>query len=213
MILLSPDEISFPNPRTYATENDIIAVGGDLSVDRVHFAYKLGIFPWYEPGEEILWWCPDPRCVLFPENLKISKSMRKVFRDEVFTFTENKCFSEVMENCQKIERKNEDGTWISEEFLKTYNELHLLGIAKSVEVWQNDVLVGGFYGLIINNVFCGESMFAHVSNASKAGFIYFVEKYKDSFTLIDCQIVTEHLVSLGATTISKKDYLDILAEQ
>lgn len=213
MILLSPDEISFPNPKIYATENDIIAVGGDLSVDRVHFAYQLGIFPWYEPGEEILWWCPDPRCVLFPDHLKISKSMRKVFRDEVFTFTENECFSAVMENCQKIDRKNEDGTWISEEFLKTYNELHFLGIAKSVEVWQNDVLVGGFYGLIINNVFCGESMFAHVSNASKAGFIYFVEKYKNSFTLIDCQIVTDHLVSLGATTISKKDYLDILSEQ
>ena len=198
MIRLSPDEISFPDPRLYHSENDIIALGGDLSVERVLFAYQLGIFPWYEPSEEILWWCPDPRCVLFPDNLKISKSMRKILRDEVFTFTENSCFYEVMENCQKIDRKNEDGTWISEDFLKTYNQLHLIGIAKSIEVWQNGTLVGGFYGLIINNVFCGESMFAHVNNASKAGFIYFVEKYKNTFTLIDCQIVTKHLVSLGA---------------
>lgn len=210
MIRLLPDEISFPDPRLNHPGDDILAIGGDLSVDRVLFAYECGIFPWFEPGEEILWWCPDPRCVLFPENLKISKSMRKIFRDEVFTFTENECFYEVMENCRKITRKNEEGTWITEDFLKTYNHLHLMGIAKSVEVWQDEILVGGFYGLIINNVFCGESMFSHVSNASKAGFIYFVEKYKHKFNLIDCQVVTEHLMSLGATVISKMDYLEIL---
>lgn len=210
MIRLSPDEITFPDPRLYNPENGIVAIGGDLSVERVLFAYELGIFPWYEPGEDILWWSPEPRCVLFPKDLKISKSMRKVFRDEVFTFTENHCFVNVMENCQNMDRKNEDGTWITEEFIDTYNELHLMGIAKSVEVWQNEELVGGFYGLIVNNVFCGESMFAKVSNASKAGFIYFVEKYKSVFNLIDCQVVTSHLLSLGATTISKLEYLDIL---
>ncbi|MFC6269647.1 leucyl/phenylalanyl-tRNA--protein transferase [Frigoriflavimonas asaccharolytica] len=210
MIRLSPDEISFPDPRAYNPDEGIIALGGDLSTERVLFAYECGLFPWYNPTEEILWWCPDPRCVLFPQDLKISKSMRKVFRDGVFTFTENQCFYEVMENCQKIKRKDEDGTWISSDFLKTYHDLHLMGIAKSVEVWQNGALVGGFYGLIINKIFCGESMFAHVSNASKAGFIYFVEKYKDVFSLIDCQVKTNHLVSLGATEISKIEYLDNL---
>lgn len=210
MIRLSSDEISFPDPRLNHPENDIMAIGGDLNVERVLFAYECGIFPWFEPGEEILWWSPDPRCVLFPENLKISKSMRKVFRDEVFTFTENHCFYEVMLNCKNISRNHEDGTWITDDFIKTYTDLHLMGIAKSVEVWQNGELVGGFYGLVINNVFCGESMFAQVSNASKAGFIYFVEKYKNTFHLIDCQVTTSHLVSLGATVISKMDYLDIL---
>jgi leucyl/phenylalanyl-tRNA--protein transferase len=189
-----------------------MAIGGDLSLERVLFAYQIGIFPWYNPDQEILWWCPDPRFVLFPKDLKISKSMKKNFRDEVFTFTEDQCFTEVMENCQQITRKEEDGTWISEDFIQTYTKLHLMGIAKSIEVWKNGELVGGFYGVIINKVFCGESMFAHVSNASKAGFIYFVEKYKNVFSLIDCQIHTLHLESLGAISISKHEYLDILDE-
>lgn len=210
MIRLSPLEISFPDPYTYNPPEGLLAIGGDLSVDRVLFAYELGIFPWYNPDEEILWWCPDPRCVLFPKDLKISKSMRKILRDEVFTFTENECFYQVMKKCQETKRKNEEGTWITEDFLATYSALHLMGIAKSVEVWKEGQLVGGFYGLIINGVFCGESMFAAVSNASKAGFIYFVSKYKDVYKLIDCQVVTEHLLSLGATTIPKQNYLDIL---
>jgi leucyl/phenylalanyl-tRNA--protein transferase len=212
MIRLSSLEISFPDPRKYDPEDGLMAIGGDLSLERVLFAYQIGIFPWYNPDQEILWWCPDPRFVLFPKDLKISKSMKKNFRDEVFTFTEDQCFTEVMENCQQITRKEEDGTWISEDFIQTYTKLHLMGIAKSIEVWKNGELVGGFYGVIINKVFCGESMFAHVSNASKAGFIYFVEKYKNVFSLIDCQIHTLHLESLGAISISKHEYLDILDE-
>ncbi len=212
MIRLSSLEISFPDPRKYDPEDGLMAIGGDLSLERVLFAYQIGIFPWYNPDQEILWWCPNPRFVLFPKDLKISKSMKKIFRDEVFTFTEDQCFTEVMENCQQITRKEEDGTWISEDFIQTYTKLHLMGITKSIEVWKNGELVGGFYGVIINKVFCGESMFAHVSNASKAGFIYFVEKYKNVFSLIDCQIHTLHLESLGAISISKHEYLDFLDE-
>jgi len=136
--------------------------------------------------------------------------MRKILRDEVFSFTENKCFREVIEECQKTFRKEQDGTWISDELINSFVELHHLGIAKSIEVWQNEELVGGFYGIQIGHVFCGESMFAKVSNASKAGFINFIQNNKENLELIDCQIFSEHLESLGAKMISKKDYLTIL---
>ncbi|KEY18117.1 leucyl/phenylalanyl-tRNA--protein transferase [Kaistella antarctica] len=210
MILLNPNEISFPDPALLESDSGIIAVGGDLSVERLYFAYQLGLFPWYNPAEEILWWCPDPRFVLFPKDLKISKSMRKVLRDEVFTFTENKCFRKVIEECQNTFRKDQDGTWLSEELVVSIVKLHEAGIAKSIEVWQNEDLVGGFYGIQIGKVFCGESMFSKVSNASKAGFIQFIQSQKEGLELIDCQIHSEHLESLGATMISKKDYLKIL---
>ena len=188
-------------------------MGGDLSPQRLYFAYQLGIFPWYNPGEEILWWCPDPRFVLLPKDLKISKSMRKIMRDEVFTFTENKDFREVIEACKNTFRKDQEGTWLSEELVSSIMQLHEAGIAKSIEVWQNEKLVGGFYGMQIGKVFCGESMFTKVSNASKAGFIHFIQSQKENLDLIDCQIHSEHLESLGAAMISKKDYLKILKQQ
>ena len=210
MILLDSNEISFPDPNLLESESGIMAVGGDLSPERLYFAYQLGLFPWYNPGEEILWWCPDPRFVLFPKDLKVSKSMRKIMRDEVFTFTENKCFREVIEECKDTFRKDQDGTWLSDELVNSIVKLHEAGIAKSIEVWQNGELVGGFYGIQIGKIFCGESMFAKVSNASKAGFIYFIQSQKENLELIDCQIHSEHLESLGATMISKKDYLNRL---
>ncbi len=210
MILLDFNEISFPDPNLLESESGIMAIGGDLSPERLHFAYQLGLFPWYNPGEEILWWCPDPRFVLFPKDLKISKSMRKIMRDEVFTFTENKCFREVIEECKDTVRKGQDGTWLSEELVNSIVKLNEAGIAKSIEVWQNNKLVGGFYGIQIGKIFCGESMFAKVSNASKAGFIHFIQSQKENLELIDCQIHSEHLESLGATMISKKDYLNRL---
>ena len=210
MILLNPNEISFPDPALLESDSGIIAVGGDLSVERLYFAYQLGLFPWYNPGEEILWWCPDPRFVLFPKDLKVSKSMRKVLRDEVFTFTENKCFRKVIEECKNTFRKDQDGTWLSDELVNSIVKLHEAGIAKSIEVWQNEDLVGGFYGIQIGKVFCGESMFSKVSNASKAGFIHFVQSNQEVLELVDCQIHSDHLESLGAKMISKKDYLTIL---
>lgn len=210
MIALDPNEISFPDPKLYHPEDGLMAYGGDLSPERIWFAYQLGIFPWFNPEDEILWWCPDPRFVLFPKELKISKSMKKILRDDVFTFTENKCFEKVIKNCAKINRKDQNGTWLTEEMIKSYTQLHLFGKAKSIEVWQNNELVGGLYGLDLGNVFCGESMFAKVSNASKAGFIWFIEKYKNKFQVIDCQVYTHHLESLGAKEIPKQQFLDYL---
>jgi len=210
MIALDAQEISFPDPRLYNPEEGLIAFGGDLSPERIWFAYQLGIFPWYNPGNEILWWCPDPRFILFPLELKISTSMKKILKKDVFTFTENKCFEEVIKNCAETKREGQDGTWLSDEMIASYIQLHLLGKAKSIEVWQNNELVGGLYGLDLGNIFCGESMFTKVSNASKAGFIWFIEKYKTKFQLIDCQVYTEHLESLGAREISKLEFLDYL---
>ena len=210
MILLNPNEISFPDPALLDSESGIIAIGGDLSADRLGFAYQIGLFPWFNPDEEILWWCPDPRFVLFPKDLKVSKSMQKILRNQLFTFTENQSFRQVLEECRGIYRKDQDGTWLSEELINSLVELHHRGLAKSVEVWQNDELVGGLYGIQIGKVFCGESMFAKVSNASKAGFITFIQSHTDDIELIDCQIHSEHLESLGAKMISKRDYLKIL---
>lgn len=205
---LNEDEIVFPD---YDEAVDgIIALGGDLSVERLRLAYQKGIFPWFNEDEPIIWWFPDPRFVLFPEELRISKSMKKVLRNDEFTFTENQCFEEVMRNCQKISRPGQDGTWITEDMLSAYVKLHHLGIAKSIEVWKEGELVGGFYGIEGKRIFCGESMFAKVSNASKAGFIYFVEKYKERFELIDCQTYTEHLESLGAVMISGEEFTNYL---
>ena len=212
MFLLDSEEIAFPDPALYDFEGGLLAMGGDLSPERIWFAYQNGIFPWFNPEDDILWWCPDPRFVLFPEDLKISKSMKKILREGKFTFTENKCFEEVMKNCQAAERKGQDGTWITDEMIKAYSTLQRYGKAKSIEVWENDELVGGLYGVDLGHIFCGESMFAKVSNASKAGFIYFVEKYKNIYQLIDCQVHTEHLASLGAKEIPKSEFLKILKQ-
>lgn len=212
MVRLDENEISFPDPELYDGHEGVVAFGGDLSVERIWFAYQLGIFPWYNPDEEILWWCPDPRFVLVPEELKVSKSMRKILNKNIFTFSENQNFREVIRNCQQATRKGQSGTWLSDELMNSFIQLHEYGLAKSIEVWQDGELVGGFYGLQIGNVFCGESMFAKVSNASKAGFIHFVESNKYNTELIDCQSHTEHLESLGAKMIPKKEFLKILHE-
>lgn len=213
MILLNPNELSFPDPQLLESESGVMAIGGDLLPERLVFAYQIGLFPWFNEGEEILWWCPNPRFVLFPDELKISKSMRKILRDEKFTFTVNKCFRQVMEHCKTAFRKDQQGTWISDDLISSFEKLYQAGIAKSFEVWQNKDLVGGFYGILIGKVFCGESMFSKVSNASKAGFINFILNQEENLELIDCQIYSEHLESLGARMIPKKEYLEILKKQ
>lgn len=203
------ESLEFPE---YSATNKfgIIAYGGDLSVERLKLAYSKGIFPWYNPNEPILWWFPNPRFVLFPNELKISKSMQKVLNSGQFKITENQSFEEVIRACSQVPRPGQEGTWITEEMILAYRKLHLEGMAKSVEVWQNDELVGGFYGIEQKRIFCGESMFAKVSNASKAGFIYFVQKYNQKYELIDCQVHTQHLESLGAREILASDFLEYL---
>lgn len=208
MYWLSSDLI-FPDYDEVNSEG-MIAIGGDLSPERLILAYQKGIFPWFNEDDPIIWWFPHDRFVLFPENLHVSKSMKKVFRDQTFTYTENKAFREVITNCSKAYRKDQDGTWITNEMIDAYCKLNEMGIAKSIEVWQNDKLVGGFYGIDMGDVFCGESMFAKVSNASKAGFIQFVAKYHKKYKLIDCQVYTEHLASLGAVEIPSDVFLEYL---
>ena len=210
MIYLNADEISFPDPEFMDSEGGLLAVGGDLSPERLLFAYQTGLFPWFNEGEEILWWCPDPRFVMLPAEIKVSKSMKKILKAGVFTFTENKCFREVMLGCKNLYRKDQDGTWISMDLIDSFTVLHQHGFAKSVEVWKDEQLVGGFYGVQIGKVFCGESMFSKVSNASKAGFLNFVLNNRENFDLIDCQIHSDHLESLGAKIITKHEYLQIL---
>ena len=202
------DKIEFPNVSEASAEG-LLAVGGDLSPERLLHAYFNGIFPWFQDEEPILWWSPDPRFVLFPKDLKVSKSMKQVLKKDDFKVTINKAFKAVVENCANAKRNDQDGTWITEDMLDAYYKLHRLGYAKSIEVWQNDELVGGLYGVEINDsVFCGESMFAKVSNASKVGFITFIQN--SNYKLIDCQLHTKHLESLGAKNISRLDFLNYI---
>ncbi|QDO93498.1 leucyl/phenylalanyl-tRNA--protein transferase [Formosa sediminum] len=202
------DKIEFPNIEE-ATSEGLIAVGGDLSTDRLLLAYKRGIFPWFEDDKAILWWSPDPRFVLYPEELKVSKSMRQFLRNCDLTVTVNTAFPDVIKACASIKRNGQEGTWITNNMTKAYIELHEMGFAKSVEVWQDKQLVGGFYGLDLgNNVFCGESMFSKISNASKAAFITFVQN--TNYKVIDCQIYTHHLESLGGRSIPRATYLSYL---
>lgn len=209
MYLLSKDLV-FP-PVYLANKDGLLAVGGDLSAERLLLAYKNGIFPWYSEGEPIIWYSPDPRMVLFPKNLKISKSMKQIIRKNQFMATFNQNFSEVIANCKNSYREGQGGTWITDEMEQAYINLHNLGIAKSVEVWEGNELVGGLYGIDLGHVFCGESMFSKVSNASKFAFIYLVQKLeKEYYTLIDCQVYNAHLDSLGAEEISRSEFLTYL---
>ena len=205
------DKVEFPNPET-ASEEGVIALGGDLSEERLLLAYENGIFPWYSDDEPIVWYCPPERMVLFPKELKVSKSMKKIIRKGNFTITENKAFNEVIFNCKHILRKDDFGTWITDDMETAYINLHKKGIAKSIEVWVNDpssgkqVLVGGLYGVDLGNgVFCGESMFSLISNASKLAFIHLVQNH--NYKLIDCQVYNDHLASLGAREISREAFL------
>ncbi|MBC3845504.1 leucyl/phenylalanyl-tRNA--protein transferase [Winogradskyella echinorum] len=201
-------KIEFPDV-SEASVDGLLAVGGDLSAERLLYAYQNGIFPWFEATEPILWWSPDPRFVLFPEDLKISKSMKQVLNKKLFKVTENKAFAEVIENCANAKREGQLGTWITDEMIIAYIKLHKLGYAKSIEVWLDKELVGGLYGVTINDtIFCGESMFAKVSNASKVGFITLVQN--SNYKLIDCQLHTNHLESLGAKHISRSEFLKYL---
>jgi len=201
------ENIWFPDVAS-ASEDGLLAIGGDLSPQRLMHAYKHGIFPWFEEKQPILWWSPDPRMVLFPEGLKVSKSMQQVLRNSNFTVTVNKTFAQVIEACSKANRDGQTGTWITEDMMNAYIKLHELGHAKSVEVWQDDLLVGGLYGIDLGTVFCGESMFANVSNASKVAFITFIQN--SNYKLIDCQVYTRHLESLGAQEIPRAEFLKFL---
>lgn len=207
MKILTKD-IDFPNIEE-ANEDGLLAVGGDLSSERLLFAYQKGIFPWFEKGEPILWWSPNPRFVLFPDKLKVSKSMKQVLRNSDFVISVNKDFKTVITECAKAKRIGQSGTWITQNMIDAYTELHKKGFAKSVEVWQNEELVGGLYGIDLNNgVFCGESMFSKVNNASKVGFVSFIQN--TDYKLIDCQVYTNHLENLGAEDITRKEFLKYL---
>ena len=201
-------DIAFPDV-SLASKEGILAVGGDLSTERLLLAYKTGIFPWFDHEEPIIWWSPDPRFVLFPKNIKVSKSMKQVLRNSNFEVSVNKDFETVISNCAIMKREGQDGTWISPSMKTAYIELHKLGYAKSVEVWLDNEIVGGLYGIDVGNgVFCGESMFSKVSNASKVALITFVQN--TNYKLIDCQVYTHHLDSLGAEDISRKEFLTYL---
>ena len=192
-----------------ADEEGLLAVGGDLSPERLLLAYKSGIFPWFDEDEVILWWAPDPRFVLFPSELKVSKSMKQFMRNCDYEITVNKDFITVINECALAKREGQSGTWITKNMISAYTKLHELGYAKSVEVWKGEQLVGGLYGIDLGNgIFCGESMFAKESNASKTAFITFIQH--TNYKLIDCQVYTNHLASLGAKDISREDFMKFL---
>lgn len=202
------EDIWFPDVSTASPEG-ILAFGGDLSAERLLLAYKSGIFPWFDTNEPILWWSPDPRFVLYPEKLKVSKSMKQVLRNKDFSVTVNKDFRAVITECALVKRNGQEGTWVTDTMIEAYVNLHDLGYAKSVEVWKGANLVAGLYGVDLGNgVFCGESMFTKESNASKVGFISFIQN--TNYKLIDCQVYTNHLESLGAEEISREAFLRFL---
>ncbi|MEM7101562.1 MAG: leucyl/phenylalanyl-tRNA--protein transferase [Bacteroidota bacterium] len=205
------EELIFPNP-LFGRPDGLLAVGGDLSPARLLLAYSLGIFPWYSDEDPILWWSPDPRMVLLPSNLRVTKSMKQVLRNNHFRITFDTDFRSVITSCQQIDRPGQEfGTWITQEMLEAYCQLHEMGYAHSVEVWKDEQLVGGLYGISLGNCFFGESMFAKMSNASKAGFITLVQALENKgFALIDCQTETNHLNSLGAENIPRIEFLRML---
>ena len=192
--------------------NGLLAAGGDLSAERLVAAYRHGCFPWYQDGQPLLWWSPDPRTVLLPNNLHISRSLRKVLRSDLFSVTFDRNFTDVIHACSEP-RKDEDGTWITSEMQAAYFALHAQGHAHSVEVWQQDQLVGGLYGIAIGQLFFGKSMFSRTSNASKVGFVTLVSALKAAgFVLIDCQMPTAHLISLGAESIRRSEFSEYLTQ-
>ena len=201
------ETIAFPG-YDCTSEEGVIALGGDLSVERLTHAYKNGIFPWFSDNDPIVWYCPFERMVLFPAEIKISKSMQKIINKSEFIITENTAFEAVIYNCKNIDRNDGFGTWITNDMEQAYINLHKKGIAKSIEVWHKDQLVGGLYGVKVDNVFCGESMFSKVSNASKLAFMHLAKN--KNYKLIDCQIYNEHLASLGAREIDRSLFLSIL---
>lgn len=209
MYFLSRD-LYFP-PAVQASPEGIVAIGGDLSPERLMLAYNNGIFPWFEDDEPILWWSPPERMVLFPNELKVSKSMRNIINRGIFKVTFNTAFREVITNCRNIKRDGQPGTWITPDMIEAYCRLNELGKAKSVEVWQDNELVGGLYGVDLGHIFCGESMFSKASNASKIAFIALVKQLEIAgYRLLDCQVYNDHLATLGAREIYRQDFLEIL---
>ncbi|CAN2040054.1 Leucyl/phenylalanyl-tRNA--protein transferase [Candidatus Magnetomoraceae bacterium gMMP-15] len=210
--LLPDDRLIFPHP-CLASKDGLLAIKGDLSEDRLLMAYSLGIFPWYSEGEEILWWSPDPRLVIFPDELRVSRSLKKIIRQKRFKITMDQAFDEVIFQCAQIRRQNGEGTWIVNEMQDAYCRLHKLGFAHSVEIWVNEKLVGGLYGVSLGRTFFGESMFSKKSNTSKialVALIDYIKKYQ--FDMIDCQLTTNHLMRMGAREISRIDFLKKLQE-
>ncbi|MBA1265218.1 leucyl/phenylalanyl-tRNA--protein transferase [Stutzerimonas stutzeri] len=209
---LQRDNLSFPSlDKAMREPNGLLAAGGDLSPERLLAAYRHGCFPWYQEGQPLLWWSPDPRTVLYPEELHISRSLRKTLRQGIFQITFDQAFKAVIEGCA-APRSYANGTWITPAMQDAYLQLHRMGIAHSVEVWQDGHLVGGLYGLAMGQLFFGESMFSRVTDASKAGFVTWVEHLRErDFKLIDCQMPTQHLASLGARTIPRKTFAEALA--
>lgn len=209
MFHLGKDYI-FPNPRN-ADEHGIVAYGGDLNPSRILEAYKLGIFPWFESDQNLMWWSPDPRMILHTDKFKVSKSFKAFLKKINYKVTFNKDFEFVINSCANIKRINQKGTWITEGLIKSFIDLHKMGKAMSVEVWVDDEIVGGLYGLDLDDIFCGESMFSKSSNASKIALYYLTnELKKNNYRFIDCQVPSEHLKSLGGEVISRSNFLDLL---
>lgn len=206
------DTIYFP-PVTTASEDGFLAIGGDLCTERLLEAYRNGIFPWYNEDDPICWWSPDPRCVLYPDQLHISKSMQQIIKSDQFDFSIDRAFEKVIHACSTVKRKDSNGTWISEEMINAYIKLHKLGYAISAEAWVDEKLVGGLYGIKMGNLFFGESMFSMMTNASKFAFIKLIQHLKTSgLVLIDCQMHTKHLESLGAVIIPRKQFIEMLKQ-
>jgi leucyl/phenylalanyl-tRNA--protein transferase len=203
------DKIWFP-PVESASEDGLLAMGGDVKPERLIYAYQQGIFPWYSDSVP-LWWHPNPRFILLPQELKVSKSMQQLLKQNKWQFTINKAFEQVIVHCRRIPRKNQDGTWITDDIQQSYIQLHTMGYAHSAEVWEKDELIGGLYGVKMGKVFFGESMFSKKSNASKYAFIKFVQQLiEEGVELIDCQVYTEHLESLGAKMILRQQFMQLL---
>lgn len=209
LTLLAEDHLTFPPLENALTDPDgLLAIGGDLSPERLEAAYRHGCFPWFNSGDPILWWSPNPRMVLFPKDFHVSRSMSKLLKRKVFRVTFDENFAAVIKACSEP-RDYTDQTWITEEMQQAYIEMHRRGLAHSVEVWQGDLLVGGLYGMVLGQLFFGESMFSRVTNASKFGFCHLVCKLRDAgIVLIDCQMHTSHLQSLGAEMISRKKFAE-----
>lgn len=204
------ERLYFP-PVEQANSEGLLAVGGDLSPERLLLAYQNGIFPWFNDDAFIMWWSPNSRMVLYPQDIKISKSMQKVIRGNQFRLTKNTNFEAVIEHCSTVPRSDQDGTWITAQMKKAYMELNKKGYAKSYEVWEEDELVGGLYGIDLGHVFCGESMFSLKANASKYAIILLAQELEEkNYALIDCQLYTDHLASLGAQEIPRELFMSQL---
>lgn len=200
---------SFTDPKTWT--DDIVAIGGNLSPGMLLSAYEQGIFPWYGPKDPLIWQSPNPRCLIFPDKLHISSSMQKVFKQNQFDITFNSDFSGVIRGCSETKRPDQDGTWISNDIIEAYQKMHKLGWAHSAEAWQDGALVGGCYGVLMRNIFIGESMFSAQKNASKAAFLMLAKKlFEMGIVFVDCQVPTPHLISLGGESITRNDFLTLL---